>query len=234
MIAVLIPAYNAERFLPEAIASVRAQGGIPHEIWVIDDGSTDGTAAVAAALGTDIRVLRQSNQGAATARNAGVRATSAECIAFLDADDLWPAGRLELLRGYFAADPTLLLAVGRTQLVVGSAASGAPWHAPLFGSALFRRTAFHVVGEIDPVMQPAEDLDWFIRARERAVPTAIVHDTTLLYRQHGASLTSGADPARRNMFAVLKRSLDRRRKGSSAPVARLGGGWLPEDPGGTG
>ena len=87
MIAVVVPAYNSARFLADTIASVRAQGDLPLEVVVVDDGSDDGTAELAESLGRDIRVIRQSNQGPAAARNAGVEASDAELIAFLDADD---------------------------------------------------------------------------------------------------------------------------------------------------
>jgi len=201
------------------------------EVVVVDDGSTDDTAAVATSLGPDIRVLGQPNRGPAAARNAGVLATHAEYIAFLDADDIWPAGRLAVLHSRLESDPGVLLAVGRTQLVTANPAaggrtvySGAPWHAPVFGSTLIRRAAFGIVGPIDADLQPAEDMDWFIRAREHEIPTMVVDETTLLYRLHGASLTSGADPIRRNMLLALKRSLDRRRRtGSSARMTS----WLP-------
>ena len=242
MISVIIPAWNAARFLEETLGSVRAQGDIPREIVVVDDGSTDDTAGVAASLGTDVRVLRQTNKGPAAARNAGVLATSGEFIACLDADDLWPPGRIALLLSRLDADPAQLIAIGRTQLIAPLAEglrsphgtthprgiaesyveSGTPWHAPAFGSALIRRDAFRVVGEIDPTLRLAEDLDWFIRARERAVPTVVVPDTVLHYRIHGANLTRGADAAQRNMMLALKRSLDRRRDGAKASVALLG------------
>jgi glycosyltransferase involved in cell wall biosynthesis len=200
----------------------------------VDDGSTDGTGVLAASLGPDVRVVTQANQGAASARNAGVAATTAEFIAFLDADDVWPPGRLALLRSCLAADAGLQMAIGRTQLVVEEDGpeglvlrdAGAPWHAPVFGSTLIRRPAFAAVGPIDPALQPAEDMDWFIRAREHDLPTAVLRETTLLYRWHGASLTSGADPIRRNMLLALKRSLDRRRAGATG-TPRLPGNWLP-------
>ena len=238
MISVVIPAYNASRFLHDAIASVRAQAGFLPEILVVDDGSADDTATVAASLGSDIRILAQANQGPAVARNAGVAAARGELIAFLDADDMWPAGRLQLLDTRLAADPALLMVIGRTQLVVDAplsdgrryATSGMPWHAPVFGSTLIRREAFAAVGPIDPALQPAEDMDWFIRARECDLPTAVVQETSLLYRLHGSSLTSGADPIRRNMLLALKRSLDRRRASPGAGSRRLIS-WLPADAG---
>lgn len=234
MIAVVIPAYDAARFLPDAIASVRAQTGPTLTIVVVDDGSTDGTAELAERLGSDIRVVRQTNQGPAAARNAGVAACDHPLIAFLDADDVWPEGRIATLYAHFEADPSLRLLVGRTQLVVDAQAdgvprlqpSGPPWHAPVFGSTLIHREAFDLVGPLDSAVEPAEDMDWFIRARERGLATGVVPETTLLYRLHGDSLTSGADPIRRNMLLVLKRSLDRRREGGLAAAPRLAN-WLP-------
>jgi len=86
-ISVVIPAYNAERFLPRCLTSVFAQTLPPDEVIVVDDGSTDKTSEVAAALGA--RVVKQKNGGQAAARNAGIHAASNEWIALLDADDLW-------------------------------------------------------------------------------------------------------------------------------------------------
>ncbi|MBI3891263.1 MAG: glycosyltransferase family 2 protein [Candidatus Wallbacteria bacterium] len=92
-VSVVIPARNAARFLPDCLASVRAQTRQPDDIVAIDDGSTDGTAALLAAAG--IRTLALPGHGAGAARNAGVRAASGDWIAFLDADDRWEPSKLE-------------------------------------------------------------------------------------------------------------------------------------------
>lgn len=92
-ISVVIPAYNAAAFIADTIASVRKQTLAPHEIVVVDDGSVDGTAAVARALGC--RVLVQSNGGVCTARNAGILAAEGDWIALLDHDDIWLPGKLD-------------------------------------------------------------------------------------------------------------------------------------------
>jgi glycosyltransferase involved in cell wall biosynthesis len=93
-IAVVIPAYNRARHVASAIESVLAQTRVPAEIIVVDDGSTDDTAAVAESFGAN--VLRQSNAGVSAARNAGVRIARSPWIAFLDSDDLWAANKLEV------------------------------------------------------------------------------------------------------------------------------------------
>jgi len=102
-ISVVIPAYNAERWVGGAIGSALAQVPAPHEVIVVDDGSTDGTSAILAGYGGAARVVRQRNAGLAAARNAGAAAASGAWLFFLDADD-------ELLPGALAA---LEEAVGR-------------------------------------------------------------------------------------------------------------------------
>lgn len=92
-ISVVIPAYNAARFLPRCLKSVFAQTLKPVEVIVVDDGSTDDTAAVAAALGA--RVVSQANGGVSAARNTGIRIASGDWLALLDADDLWAPEKLE-------------------------------------------------------------------------------------------------------------------------------------------
>lgn len=92
-ISVVIPAYNAEAFLGDAIKSIHAQTLPVLEIIVVDDGSTDRTSSIAASLNT--RVIRQANSGASAARNAGIRASTGQWIAFLDADDIWEPEKTE-------------------------------------------------------------------------------------------------------------------------------------------
>lgn len=92
-ISVVIPAYNAAHFLPRCLKSVFAQTLQPTEVIVVDDGSTDDTAAVAAKLGA--RVIRQQNGGVSVARNLGIQSAIGNWIALLDADDLWMPEKLQ-------------------------------------------------------------------------------------------------------------------------------------------
>ena len=93
-ISVIIPAYNAGRYLAEAIQSVLAQTLSVHEIIVADDGSADNTAAVALSFPAPVRYHLNPHEGTAAARNQGVRVAQGEWLAFLDADDLWQPDKL--------------------------------------------------------------------------------------------------------------------------------------------
>jgi glycosyltransferase involved in cell wall biosynthesis len=105
-ITAAIPVYNGEPFLAEAIESVLAQTFRPSEVLVIDDGSTDGSAAVARRY-PEVRYVHQENRGDAGARNAAIEHAQGDYIAFLDADDVWKPRKLELQVERFLAVPDL-------------------------------------------------------------------------------------------------------------------------------
>jgi glycosyltransferase involved in cell wall biosynthesis len=94
-VSVVIPAYNAEAFLPDCLSSVLAQSHCPAEVIVVDDGSKDGTVNVARSFGDRVTCLCQQNAGPAAARNRGILAARNEWIAFIDSDDMWKPWRLE-------------------------------------------------------------------------------------------------------------------------------------------
>lgn len=94
LVSVIIPAFNAERYLRETLDSVLAQTYAAREVIVVDDGSTDSTPSILASYGDRIRVIRQQNRGSATARNTAVSAARGAWVAFIDADDLWTPNKL--------------------------------------------------------------------------------------------------------------------------------------------
>ncbi len=107
-VSVVIPTYNRRRELGECVASVQAQTVNDMEIIVVDDGSTDDTQDMVAAIDDDrIRYIQQPNGGPSKARNTGVRAAHGEFVAFQDSDDLWTADKLERQLALFADDPQL-------------------------------------------------------------------------------------------------------------------------------
>ena len=221
LVSTIIPVYNGERYLADAIESVLAQRHRPIEIAVVDDGSTDGTAEIAKRFKGSIRYTYQPNRGVATARNEGLKVAKGDVIGFLDADDLWPEGKLEVQLGYLVDNPSTEVVIGQVQF---SRVSGGEAGAPVFstyaepfvstnlGSALFRRSAFDRIGLFDEGMAYNEDTDWFMRARECSVSMVVLDEVALIYRIHQQNMIRFKSERDRYFARALKMSLDRRRK----------------------
>lgn len=105
-VSVVIPAYNRASFIKATVESILAQSRPPLEIIIVDDGSTDNTPEVCAALGSSVRYMRRQNEGPSGARNAGIRAATGDWIAFCDSDDLWDKDKLELEMAVLEATKT--------------------------------------------------------------------------------------------------------------------------------
>ncbi len=219
-VSVIIPVFNGSRFLAEAIESARSQDYEPLEIIVVDDGSTDSTAEVAARYGDEIRYIFQQNGGPAVARNRGIAEARGEVIAFLDVDDLWPGGKLELQVARLLQDARLDIVSGRVQFVClpGAAQPDIEFESAnqtltnaYLGAALFRRRAFERVGLFDAAYRYSDDQDWFLRAREANAPMVILEQITLVYRLHDTNMTRDNAAPQLELAKILKRSLDRRR-----------------------
>lgn len=215
LISVVIPVYNAAHYLAEAVASIAAQDYPNLEIIVVDDGSFDDVEATAAALPVDVRVLRQLNSGPSAARNRGIRDAAGDLIAFLDVDDLWPAGKLTASIEALEENDALDVVTGYGQLVgagrdyVGSADESFPYY---IGAALFRKRAFEAIGLFDEELRFGEDTDWFARARESGLSLERLEQTTLLVRRHEDNITRGIGGADTTPLKLVRNALRRRRK----------------------
>jgi glycosyltransferase involved in cell wall biosynthesis len=218
--SVIIPVFNGEDRLAEAVASVRPELGDGDEIVVVDDGSTDGTADLIASLGADIVSLRRDNGGPAAARNSGLQCAVGDVIAFLDHDDLWAPQRHPRLVQALRDDDAVDIAMGRMKIIVDTqgpapsadnpryAANHCPWH---LGSLLIRRRVFDRVGTFDERLRNAEDADWYMRAREAGVLFQAIDHVTVFYRLHACNTSRDVDASKRFLLQTLKNALDRRR-----------------------
>jgi glycosyltransferase involved in cell wall biosynthesis len=230
LVSVVIPAYESEQFIAEAIESVLAQSHAAVELIVVDDGSKDGTAEIAAAY-EDVQLLRQENSGPATARNRGFEATRGELIAFHDADDAMTPEKLEIQVRHLLAHEAVGIVVGEQEVRLEPGAelpfwaegSRAPMKMPLRPAEfadeplihpmtmLMRREVFDSVGGFDEAMRPAEDLDWIFRASEAGIEIARLPEVILRRRVHPGSLTQDAAAARTGLFRAFKARIERHR-----------------------
>ncbi len=206
VISVIIPAYNYGRFIREAIEGVLSQTLPAAEIIVVDDGSTDETAAEVAKFGDKVRYIKQDNAGVCAARNNGVENSTGEFIAFLDADDIWEPEKLEKQIAKFAEDEEIgLLHCGMREFdsdtgetiathLEGGDGSVANdlllWEKPVVNvsgsSIMVTRKAFYDAGGFDTEMKVGEDWDFCYRVA-RKYKVGFVPEVLMNYRSHGAS-----------------------------------------------
>jgi glycosyltransferase involved in cell wall biosynthesis len=228
LISCIVPVFNGERYLREALDSIFAQTYRCFEVIVVDDGSTDGTASILGSLGERIRSLRQRNQGPAAARNLGVRAAGGEFVAFLDGDDLWHPEKLERQMARFRARPELQYCVSHAQNFwvpeLRSEAEKYQGHrisrslpGYVTQTLMARRALFDAVGLFNPMLAHADSTDWFLRAAESGAVMELLPDVLTYRRLHAENRSRLlAQRSRDEFLNIVKRSLDRRRMDKQA------------------
>jgi len=216
-----IPVRDGEAYLAEAIESVLGQSRPCDQVVVVDNGSADGSAAVAAGYGPPVELVTEPRLGIGPARNAAVAAARGDFFAFLDADDLWEARRIELQLAAFEARPDLQLVFGHVRQFVSpdlSAAEAAALRIPEepqpglhIGAMLGRRTAIDAIGPWPEDVRVSDGLTFLLRARELGLVQEMLEETVTLRRVHGDNHSIQNRGERAEFARHLKRSLDRRR-----------------------
>lgn len=246
-VSVVIPVWNGERYLQQAIDSVLAQDFTDFELIIVDDGSTDGSGRIAQGFVGDgrVKVLKQMNAGVVAARNLGLNAARAECVAFLDADDVAEPARLSRQLAFLRAHPEVAV-VGshiayfsdgqgrlRTQAFPSGPANvaraleeGNPLAQP---AVMLRKSAALAVGGYREAFRlGAEDYDLWLRLVEKH-PLDNLPEVLTLYRIHPDSLTHRH--RHEQTFAALAAACAHRRRvaGRSDPLEGLLGPLSPAD-----
>lgn len=211
-ISVVIPAYNAAAFLAEAVSSVLGQSEPVDQVIVVDDGSTDTTADIARSFGQPVEVIGRANGGIGAARNSALALVSGELLAFLDADDVWPDGRIAALRRVLGSDPSTDAVFGKVVEFGEGMDETAPVAAPLASSMLIRRESFERVGPFREDIRVGEFIDWYARAQELGLKFAQIDDVVLRRRLHETNTGRLQRDARPDYVRVLRAALQRRRE----------------------
>ena len=222
LLSVLIPAFNAERYLAEAIESVLSQDWKPLEIVVVDDGSEDRSAIIAESFGPPVRCVRRPHGGLAAARNAAVAEARGQFIAFLDADDLFTPGSLAVRMAAFQNDPSTEAVLGRylafhspelnDQQQARFVLTKEPQRGHVGGTTIFRAEVFNRVGQFNELLTSGPDLDWFIRAKDQEISMRYLSDIVSHRRIHGLNMSlTLKETLSSNRARILKAALDRRR-----------------------
>ncbi|MEB3885005.1 glycosyltransferase [Lyngbya sp. CCY1209] len=211
-VSVIIPAYNADRYICMAIDSVLSQSYLDYEIIVVDDGSTDGTRNILQRYGDRIRPLHQQNGGMAAARNRGISEARGELIALLDHDDIFLDGKLQAQVSRFDSHPDAGLVNSGWQIIDADGTVRSPiepWHdiphltletwltrTPILPSAMmFRRQWWERAGGFDSRFDGADDVDFVLRLAGMGCEAIWLPQVTVGYRQHDRAM-SIADPSK--------------------------------------
>lgn len=222
-LAVVIPAWNAERYLGEAIESVLGQTVPVDTILVVDDGSTDATAAVARRYPA-VRLVQQVNAGAGAARNRGVAATDEALLAFLDADDVWLPHKLEQQLPLLD-EPGVGAVFGLVQNFLSPDVADAladleferrPLRGFVPSALVLARAEWEQVGPFATGVPLTDWVDWYLRLVERDARVAVVDEVVARRRVHGKNQTMLDPDARVAYVRSVKAALDRRRDATGA------------------
>jgi glycosyltransferase involved in cell wall biosynthesis len=226
LVSVIVPTFNGATYLPFAIESVRRQTYPTIEIIVVDDGSTDGTGEMVARM-SGLAYVCQLHQGIGAARNAGVALAQGELLAFLDADDLFAAEKIARQVDRLLEDDHPDIVFGRVVEFVSDDVAEAAGRslrarpgaqtAYLPGAMLVRREAFPIVGQFDTTWRVGEFVDWYLRATEAGLRTAVVQDVVLRRRLHGSNVGIRRRGSRSDYAHIFKHALDRRRRAARTP-----------------
>jgi len=230
-----MPAFNAGRFIEQALWSLlRERDVVALDIIVIDDGSTDATRDIVAAIARDfreIRLLQNPRKGIAAARNIGLDslAGNAELVTFLDADDLTYPGRIARQQARMSANPSIDALYGLMMMftIIDEAglapAAGSPTkiiRGPYLQSSMYRRDTFRKVGHFDESFRQGCDTDYVLRVIERGLKLVLEDELAAYYRRHDANVTLDTDEVQREFLLASLRWAARNKL--------KGGGTLPQ------
>jgi len=218
-VSVIVPVYNGVKFIAEAIESICAQNYHPLEIIIVDDGSTDDTSNIVQSY-KNIRYIYQPNQGVAAARNTGIKNSSGELIAFLDADDCWTPNKLNIQVDCLLRHPHVGYTLGMQRNFLESGTARPFWlkeehllrdHIGFLPTLLIRKQIFQTVGLFNLDYRISSDVEWFSRVVDASIPRIVVSELVLYRRIHNSNLgyqLKGGNPL---WLKALRASVHRKR-----------------------
>jgi glycosyltransferase involved in cell wall biosynthesis len=214
-ISVVIPVFNCERFVGQALDSVLCQTLPIDEIIVVNDGSTDATLAVLAGFKPRIHVIDLPHMGPAIALNRGLEVATGDMLTFLDADDVWTDGKTEIQLNCLEADPALDAVFGGVQqfmandvIPVAEIRARAKPPQPGVGkiAMMIRRSSFERVGIFNPELTTTDFVEWYARARSIPLRIKMMEEVVAFRRLHDANT------GRRSRDLQAKENLDALRR----------------------
>lgn len=224
LVSIILPIKNGERFLEQALDSVFRQTYTHFELIVIDDGSTDRSAAIARAR-EGVRFLTCEGRGVASAWNTGIAAARARLVAFQAQDDLWLPDKLRVQVAYMQARPEVDYSLTRAHTFLEPGDDippgcrrellGHDGFGLLMEALMVRKTAFDRIGLFNTELKTAQDGDWFARAADGGLRMGRIEQVLLKRRIHNANATFSPSAAREgneSLLAIMRASIKRKQQ----------------------
>lgn len=221
LVSVIIPVYNGEKYLAEAIESVLAQTQKPDEMIVVDSESQDNTEKIARSY-RQVYYIRDSGRGLANARNMGIDVCQGELIAFLDHDDRWTPNKLKVQIDHLINNPKIQYVNALVKLFLEPGCNLRPGYTRKSlnrvmvgrtpGTLVARKSLFDRIGRFSTDFVIGCDVEWFTRAKDNNIPMAIIPDVLLYKRLHNTNLSGNVQVNRQELFTIVKQSIMHHRK----------------------
>lgn len=223
LISVIMPVYNREKYVAEAVESILAQTYPNIELICIDDGSTDSSDKILRSFGEKIvHIPGDQNLGIAAARNKGIAIAQGEYLALMDDDDIATPDRLELQMKQFQENPNLDISFTFIQCFISPElpeeikklrfCPPEPTSGIISGTALIKTSSFKKVGDFDPKWKVGEFVDWFAKAQELGLTHDMVSKVCLHRRIHDTNVGVTDRDSRTDYLKIVRAALNRRKE----------------------
>ena len=225
-VSVILLVRNGETFIAEALASVFRSDLRPLEILVIDGGSSDATAQIAARFPLT-RVVPQASIGIANAYNLGIDLAKGDLIAFISHDDIWEEHKLDVQVDFMRRRADVQFTVTMVKHFLQPGASLPPGFRPelldrpvpgfIMEALVARKSLFDTMGRFDPGFAVGEDTDWFARAKDAGIVSAVLPQVLVRKRVHGANTSLNVKGVDRLLLRAMRNSVHRKRSTCGTP-----------------
>jgi glycosyltransferase involved in cell wall biosynthesis len=224
LVSVIMPVFNAERYVEEAVRSVLSQTYKRIELICINDKSTDGSLSILESFGSEIMfVNNEKNCGTAKSRNKGVRVARGEFLAFIDNDDIWESNKLEVQMTQFQNNPDLDVSFSYMQCFIspeiGEQVKNLRYCPPdplpgyIPSTVVVKRTSFDKVGYFDSRWKNGESFAWILKAKEVGLKLEVVEDVLVKRRIHESNKGILApSTSKSDYLRIIRESVNRRKK----------------------
>lgn len=218
-ISVIVPVFNGERYLAEALESIQNQTYPHFEIIVVNDGSSDGTQSVIKSF-PSVKSISQSHSGLSAALNKGIKNSNGNFFAFLDADDIWVKDKLKNQVNIFRKNPDMEAVFGHIvqfrdpNSLERAEGKHSTYKMPGYckGSMLIKRKAFLRIGFFDTQWKMGDFIEWYQRAKEKRLRATLISEVVMRRRVHSRNMSSNKNKEMKDYVRILKEAMDRKKR----------------------